>query len=111
MPLALVSAEPKLNPITWISYMWPYRYITDLFTQSWLQSYSFNAFHVSVFNFSTSYSSAWWVLDPKMSSQTWFQVITPLWKVLDIFVPIAIIGGFVTFNWISINRKAYHEAL
>jgi hypothetical protein len=34
MPMALVSAEPKLNPITWITYIWPYRYITDLFTQS-----------------------------------------------------------------------------
>jgi hypothetical protein len=76
-----------------------------------LQTDSFNVFHTSVFNFTSSYSSALWVLKHDMSSQTWFQVISTTWKIMDVIVPVALIAVLTAANYTLIHRKVYHEAL
>ncbi|MDR1234782.1 MAG: ABC transporter permease [Mycoplasmataceae bacterium] len=95
-PAQMLNAEPSYNAIRTVSYVWPLKYISNLFTQSWLQTYSFNAFHSSPFDFGSPYASSLWVVYPDDSAKTFFEILSVSDKVADMFVPIAwvvVLGG------------------
>jgi hypothetical protein len=104
----LISAEPSYNKVLFISYVWPLRYISHLFMQSWLQTYSFNSWHASIFDFTHPYSSALWVQYPGFTTGFW-NIVSVSNKIADIFCPIAfvfLLGGVnVLMNWRQKNKE------
>jgi hypothetical protein len=107
IPLHLITAEPSYNVIRSISYLWPLKYISNLFTQSWLQTFSFNVFHSSPFDFVSPYASSLWVVYPDDSSKTFFEVLTISDKIADLFVPIAwiVLLGGVNYAFYKYQRR------
>jgi hypothetical protein len=99
-PVQMITAEPSYNALKGISYIWPLKYVSNLFTQSWLQTYSFNGFQSSPFDFGSPYVSALWVIYPDDTPKTLFTIFSIGDKIADLFVPIAWISLLYGFNFV-----------
>jgi hypothetical protein len=108
-PIQLIGAEPTRNPMMLISLFWPYRYISDQFAESWLQTYSFNVFHTNPFDFMNAYCSWIFPTFPDVTSNDFMQIITPTIKVLDMVIPYSLIVIVYLFQFLVWKFKPQQE--